>query len=51
MAALAPAASLPARRHGHDFYSMTSEMAGKSAFPPAAEAASVEDPGALPGHE
>ena len=24
---------MPARRHGHDFYSMTSEMAGKCAFP------------------
>jgi hypothetical protein len=27
-------ARVPARRGGHDFYSMTSEMAGKCAFPP-----------------
>ena len=31
--ALGRQARVPARRHGHDFYSMTSEMAGKPAFP------------------
>jgi len=31
--ALGRQARVPARRRGHDFYSMTSEMAGKCAFP------------------
>ena len=26
-------ARVPARRHGHDFYSRTNKMAGKSTFP------------------
>ena len=47
---LSPEDGGAARCGGHDFYSMTNEMAGKCAFPPAAKGASVEDPGDLPGH-
>jgi len=32
--ALGRQARMPARRHGHDFYSMGSQTAGKCAFPP-----------------